>query len=100
MSFNERLQALKEKLRSNLTAENTDLFTELDKDLDKLSEDHTATETKLTQAQDKIIEIVKSTSFKTEGEPSHAEEHTDKIPTIDEAFSNAFSQIEAERNKK
>lgn len=99
MAFKENLQALKDLLKANLTAENTELITKIDKGLDTLSGDHSATEEKLSQTQDKLIEIVKGTSFKVEGEPDPIEDNTKKVPTIDEALEIAFKDIESKRSK-
>lgn len=100
MAFKDVFESLKKLLKDNLTTENTEFLTKMDKALDNLNVEHTTTETKLTQAQDKILEIVKSTSFKIDSEKSPAETDTDEPMSLDDAIDAAIKELESNRDKK
>ena len=95
--FNDIIDEVKQLLKENLTPENTQLMTQLDKKVDSIVSAHKETEDKLSQTQDKLLEVVKETSFKSESEPNRPEETQEKILSIDEAFDDAFAQIESKR---
>lgn len=98
MAFNDVLTALKQLLKDNLTPDNTELMSRIDKGLDNIVVEHKATETKLNETQEKLLEIVKETSFKSESEPNDPNESAqDKILSIDEAFDDALMNIESNR---
>ena len=97
MTFKESINNLKKLLKDNLTSENTELFVKIDKSIDEITSQHEETETKLTQTQDKLLEVVKGTSFKTESEQSKKDESTEEVVSIDEAFENGLNEIEANR---
>ena len=97
MAFNDTLNALKKLLKDSLTADNTELITKLDKGLDDINVEHKSTEEKLSQTQDKLLEVIKGTSFKEEGEPNNSNDDNEKVLDIDEAFDDALSEIESKR---
>ena len=69
MGFKDTLSALKALLKEKLDDTNLDLITEIDKGLDNLSEEHQKTEKDLVDTKDKLIEVVKASSFKDNSEP-------------------------------
>lgn len=95
--FKDTIDELKQLLKDNLTAENTQLLTQIDKKVDGIVSAHNETEEKLSQTQDKLLEVVKETSFKSESEPNLPEATQSQTPTLDQAFDDAFSQIESKR---
>ena len=95
--FNDIIDNVKQILKDNLTAENTDLITKLDKEVDNIVSAHKETEDKLSQTQDKLLEVVKETSFKSENEPNQAEDTQEETPSLDKAFDDAFAEIESKR---
>lgn len=98
MAFKDTLNALKELLKNSLTADNTELITKIDKGLDDINVEHKATEDKLSSTQEKLLEIVKGTSFKLESEPKDPNEDTEESAMdIDKAFDEAFQEIESNR---
>ena len=97
MNFNEIINSVKSLLKENLTAENTSLFTQIDKGLDNIVSAHKETEDKLSMTQDKLLEVVKGTSFKSETEPNNPEPAPEKALSIDEAFEVSFGEIQNKR---
>jgi len=95
--FNDIIGKVKQILKDNLTAENTELFTQIDKEVDNIVSAHKETEEKLSETQDKLLEVVKGTSFKSESEPNQPEGTQQETPSLDEAFDNAFAEIESKR---
>ena len=91
-SFKELMSNLKGLLKDKLNNENLELFTEVDKELDKLSESHEKTESDLSSTKDKLIEVVKSTSFKDDSEPSSSQDNTDAPMDVDKALENAIEE--------
>ena len=101
MGFNEKVVEIKNYLKSNLNNDNTEFVTKLDKFVDEMAEEHKQTATKLSDTQEKLIEIVKTTSFKVEGNPNDTpgDNQENKVLDIDSAFDKAFQDIEAGRRK-
>ena len=98
--FNEIINSCKELLKSNLTAENTDMITKIDAELDKIVSAHEETEGKLEQTQNKLLEVVKNTSFKKEPESDIGDTPEDKPVSLDEAFDLGLKEIEEKRRAK
>lgn len=96
MNFNEIITSVKQLLKENLTAENTPLFTQIDRSLDNIVSAHKETEDKLSMTQDKLLEVVKGTSFKSETEPNNPEPAQEAL-SIDEAFEVSFDEIQKSR---
>lgn len=97
MNFNEIITSVKQLLKENLTAENTPLFTQIDRSLDNIVSAHKETEDKLSQTQDKLLEVVKGTSFKSETEPNNPEPAQEEALSIDKAFEVSFDEIQKSR---
>ena len=96
MNFNEIITSVKQLLKENLTAENTPLFTQIDRSIDNIVSAHKETEEKLSETQDKLLEVVKGTSFKTEPEPVNPEPEPEAL-SIDKAFEVSFDEIQKSR---
>ena len=95
--FNDIIDQVKQLLKDSLTAENTELITRIDKQVDNIVSAHKETEEKLSQTQDKLLEVVKETSFKSENEPNQPKGTQEETPSIDKAFDDAFAEIESKR---
>ena len=99
-NFKELIAQYKSLLKENLNDSNLDLITKLDKGLDELSESHTKTEEDLSNTKDKLIEVVKNTSFKEDSEPyDKAIGNTQEEPmSIEEALESAINETIRQRN--
>ena len=64
-TYKEIANDIKSSLKNMLTADNTDAITSLDKQIDELIEQHKAQENEIAEVKDKLIDVVKNTSFKT-----------------------------------
>lgn len=95
-TFKELVAQYKSLLKENLNDSNIDLITKLDKGLDELSDSHKKTEEDLSSTKDKIIEMVKATSFK-DSEPENPTDNTDAPMDIDTALKESISEIIANR---
>lgn len=91
-TFKELMSNLKGLLKDKLNNENLELFTEVDKKLDELSESHEKTESDLSSTKDKLIEVVKSTSFKDDSEPGNPQDNTDAPMDVDLALESAIEE--------
>ncbi len=98
-TFKEIMSGLKGLLKEKLNDTNLELFTEVDKQLDSLSEAHKKTEEDLSNTKDKVIEMVKSTSFKIDEEQSQKKDDTEEPMTIDEALETSIDEVIAKRPK-
>lgn len=98
-TFKELIANAKAFLKESLNDTNLDLITKLDKQLDDLSVEHEKTEQDLVSTKDKLIEVVKTTSFKSDSEQdSNIPSDTDKPMDIDEALESAIQeQIKARK---
>lgn len=97
MTFKETISALKTMLKDSLNDSNVEFITKVDKELDNLSQTHEETEKELSKTKDKLIEIVKETSFKDETGPKLPQDHTDEVMSVDEALEASLNEIEANR---
>ena len=92
--FNEVINSLKDYLKEHLTTENTEVFTHIDKELDKAVEGHSSMEKELSEIKDKLISVVKETSFKSEKPPVTATPENEDTPLgIDDAMNEALTEI-------
>ena len=98
-TFKELIAQYKTLLKENLNDSNLDLITKLDKGLDELSESHNKTEDDLSTTKDKLIEVVKNTSFKDDSEPYDKEigKTQDEPMTIEQALESALQETIANR---
>ena len=87
--FTDTIMKLKDGLKELLTAENTEAITSLDKELDTLVETHETSEKQLQEVKDKLVDVVKNTSFK--GAPEDVTK-TEEPLTIDEAIEKLASK--------
>lgn len=62
--FEEQYNAFKELLKQNLTADNTEIITQMSNKLDELKGTHDSLQAENTKLKDKIVEVVKGTTFK------------------------------------
>lgn len=92
-TFKELIAEYRTLLKENLNDTNLDLFTKLDKKLDQISELHNKTEEELSTTKDKLIEVVKNTSFKDDSEALDPNKDTQDEPLgIDEALELAIKE--------
>ena len=92
-TFKELISQYKTLLKENLNDSNLELITRLDKGLDELSESHNKTEEDLSSTKDKLIEVVKNTSFKDDSEPLDPTASTqDEAMDIDKALELAIKE--------
>lgn len=92
-TFKELMSNIKGLLKDKLNDTNLELFTEVDKKLDELSESHNKTEEDLSTTKDKLIEVVKNTSFKDDREHNTSEDDTDDPMDVDKALETSIDEI-------
>ena len=93
MAFKDTLANLKSFLKEKLDDNNLELITKIDKELDSLSEEHNKTETSLAETKDKLIEVVKNTSFKGDSDVKPTPEaDTDEPKDIDSILQEAIDE--------
>ena len=100
---NEKFKSAYEKIKGylgkSLTAENTDEITELGKDLDLMKESMEKEEKDHTETKNKLVDYVKSTSFKADDKPDDIVDDSPK--TMGEAEEIAMKKLlEIRKNKK
>ena len=93
-SMNRISNLLKDKI---LNADNTEIIAELTQELDSLSDEHEKTEKELTSVKDKLVDVVKNTSFKKEEIDNQDKGETDEPMSIDDASEEALNEILANR---
>ena len=64
MDYSEAINNLKESLKSLMTAENTEQITKAVSQVDELEKLHADDTKEITSLKDRIVEVVKNTSFK------------------------------------
>ena len=96
-TFKELMSGIKSLLKEKLNETNLELFSEVDKKLDELSESHTKTEEDLSTTKDKLVEVVKNTSFKDDSEPGSPEDKTKDPMDVDSALESAIKETIANR---
>lgn len=96
-NFKELVASIKGLLKDNLNDTNLDLITKVDKGIDELSVKYEETEKDLVNTKDKLIEVVKNTSFKDDSEANQNPAITDEPMDIDKALELAINE---ELNKK
>lgn len=91
--FEEIVKQIKDELKANLSADNTEVITKLDKKVDELVESHSAIQKKLNETQELYINQMKEVGFKTpqddsnnKQEPKTDEEAWDML--LEEALKN------------
>lgn len=89
---------LKNQLQSLLTADNTEAITKAVSSLDELSKEHESALTENSNLKNKIVEIVKGTTFKSQSD--EAKEHEDQEPlSFEEACKQADKELLENRRK-
>ena len=99
---NEKFKSAYEKIKGylgkSLTAENTDEITDLSKELDTMKESMEKEEKDHTETKNKLVDYVKSTSFKVD---EKTEDPLDDSPkTMREAEEIAMKKLLDNRKKK
>ncbi|MBR2557471.1 MAG: hypothetical protein IKE95_03730 [Methanobrevibacter sp.] len=97
--FDEKMNNIKEQLKSLLTADNTEQITKAVASLDELSTEHNATVNENSNLKNKIVEIVKGTTFKEQSKETNSLEPEREV-SLDEALKQAEQKILQERGKK
>lgn len=92
MDYRDRTKTLKDLLNSLLTADNTDTITRAVSELDELEKIHESDETEKLHLKDRIVDIVKNTSFKEENKVSESK-LVEEPKDIDTALSENLAQI-------
>ena len=64
MDYKDNVNNLKDTLKSLLTDENTDIITKAVSQVDELTKIHEEDSNQITHLKDRIVDIVKNTSFK------------------------------------
>lgn len=90
MKFEEKYQQMCDKLKSQLTADNTEVIQELKQGLDDLKSAHESVVEENSKLKDKIVDQVKFTSFKED----LREDPTGQPLTVDEALALAIKQLQ------
>lgn len=101
MSFEEYLSSLKKRLESLMTADNTETITSAVKDLDELNKLHGETTNEVSSLKNKIVDIVKGTTFHDVKPQDNPAETTEGV-SFEEACKQAEAKILSQRevNKK
>ena len=99
MTIKEIITSVKSLLKENLNDTNLEFITKLDKELDNISVEHEKTEKELVATKDKLIEVVKNTSFKDNSEPSTEPSNTNTPMSVDEALESAIEEVIQARTK-
>lgn len=66
--YQDIIKAFKDELKAMTTADNTEKMVKLDKLVDDLSSEHAKQEAEIGGLKDKLVEFVKGTNFKTDGQ--------------------------------
>ena len=93
------IQKIKDGLKELLTADNTEQITSLDKELDKVLDESKQKDSEIKSLKDKVVDIVKSTSFKSATNPSDddiAPEHKE----LDDVLMEELAKFENSKTKK
>ena len=96
--FDEKMNNIKEQLKSLLTADNTEQITKAVASLDELSNEYQASVNENSNLKNKIVEIVKGTTFKEQSKETDSLEPEGEV-SLDEALKQAEQKILQERGK-
>lgn len=92
--FEDLYKELNDGLSELLTADNTDTITKLKTSLDNIKDSHESQETEIKGLKDKMVDIVRNTSFKQE--PPQID--IDEPKSLDEIMSDELNKILAKQN--
>ena len=93
--FEELYNNLKSQLEEMLTADNTDTITNLVKGLDEIKEQHNAQEEEMKGLKDKMVDIVRNTTFSKEPPKLDSEEPK----SIDDVLQEQLNKIIEKRKE-
>ena len=99
MTFKEIINSVKDLLKEHLTADNTEFISKVDKELDNLSTTHEETEKELSSVKDKLVDVVKNTSFKKEDSQEEDVSDTKGAMSLDEAIESSLKEIQNQRKE-
>ena len=97
MDYKENVNNLKETLKSLLTDENTDVITKAVSQVDDLAKLHEEDSTQITHLKDRIVDIVKNTSFKDVSSDNKPDKLVDEPMDLDKALEENLAKIIKER---
>lgn len=95
MKFQEIQNQIKEILKNSLTADNTEMITQLSQKVDELGNLYKNKEEENIKLKDTIVENVRNTTFKEEPEP----EDPSQTKSLDEIMLEEANKIVEERKK-
>lgn len=90
----EELNAIRSKLKEMTTADNVDAMADLSKHIDKVEEEHTSTEKRLSECQEKLVDVVKSTSFR---EPPKITDTEDDTKSFDDILMEELAKVKNDK---
>lgn len=96
MDYKEKIASLKENLNSLLTAENTDTITKAVSQLEEIEKIHESDNAEKQELKNRIVDIVKNTSFKDVKDGNKIDEHP-QVVDVDVAISQAINKIKENR---
>lgn len=89
--YQDTINSLKDQLQNLLTAENTDTITKAVSTIDELEKIHQETVGENSNLKNKIVEIVKGTTFKQQSESKELPD--DSVLTVEEACRQAEKEL-------
>lgn len=93
--YNEITESFKDLLKQNLTADNSEVITQLSTKLDELKQEHEKLEEENSQLKDKYVEYIKATNFKE----TPKDEVLDEPKSLDDIITDSVNKIINERTK-
>ena len=93
--YNEITESFKDLLKQNLTAENSEVITQLSTKLDELKQEHEKLEEENSQLKDKYVEYIKTTTFPE----APKNDVLDEPKSLDDAITDSVNKIINERTK-
>ena len=93
MGYKDSIKGLKETLNSLLTADNTEQITKAVSVIDELEKIHDNDEKEKVALKDRIVDIVRNTSFKDDGTGGKSEKLTDEPKDLDESIKENVANI-------
>ena len=97
--YEESIANLKAKLNSLLTAENTETITKAVSELDELAKIHADDEKEKVSLKDRIVDIVRNTSFKDDVKGGASDRLTDEPKDMEVSIRENVANIIKNRKK-
>ena len=98
MAFKDTISQIKENLKKQLTADNTQVITDIDKQVDSLLIEYEELDKKNSDLKDKLIDYVKNTSFK---EPAKDLNPNEGDPlSIEDAIKESINELNKNKGGK